>query len=370
MTSYPCTTCHKTFTQKLHICKGSHSIPSTPVSQKQTLGQFFTTNYSHILQGISVPFNTKHIIEPFAGNCDLLRFIDESQYTIECYDIDPKQSRVTQRDTINDPPSYKDKFLITNPPYLARNKAKDKTLFDKYKVNDLYKCLMKELLTNQCTGGILIIPLNFWSSIRKADIELRKAFLSHYSILQLNIFEEQVFDDTTSTVCCFLFTQGLADVIPITIFPSRVEITTVLNVANNFSVGGEIYNLPVKGSYKIGRWTSKNKDCEGRCNILAKCIDDNSNSMIGLSVVSDEELYLDTTSNCTARTYATLVITPELSMEVQEIVVEKFNEYLSNQRRRYHSLFLTNFRESKDIARKRISFDLVYRIVGYVLERV
>jgi hypothetical protein len=31
-------------------------------------------------------------------------------------------------------------------------------------------------------------------------------------------------------------------------------------------------------------------------------------------------------------------------------------------------LFLTNYRESKDIARKRISFDLVYLIVGYLLE--
>ena len=30
--------------------------------------------------------------------------------------------------------------------------------------------------------------------------------------------------------------------------------------------------------------------------------------------------------------------------------------------------FMTNYRESKDIARKRISFDLVYSIVEYILE--
>ena len=36
-------------------------------------------------------------------------------------------------------------------------------------------------------------------------------------------------------------------------------------------------------------------------------------------------------------------------------------------REKYHSLFLTNYRESKDIARKRISFDLVYQIVGHLL---
>lgn len=29
------------------------------------------------------------------------------------------------------------KFVLTNPPYLARNKSIDKTVFDKYKTNDL-----------------------------------------------------------------------------------------------------------------------------------------------------------------------------------------------------------------------------------------
>jgi hypothetical protein len=50
-------------------------------------------------------------------------------------------------------------------------------------------------------GGILIIPLNFWSSIRLSDIELRKVFLEKYDVILLNIFEEQVFDDTTYTIC-------------------------------------------------------------------------------------------------------------------------------------------------------------------------
>jgi hypothetical protein len=310
------------------------------------------------------------IIEPFAGNCDLLKFLDQNKYDIECYDIDRRQDRVVERDTISNPPSYDGKFVITNPPYLARNKEEDKSLFDKYQVNDLYKCFIKELLTNQCSGGIVIIPLNFWSSIRKADVDLRKKFLAVYAVQRVNIFEEQVFDDTTSTVCCFLFTKGIGQIVPITIFPSGVQIRAELTASNNFSVGGEIYNLPVKGQYKITRWTSKNKTCEGRTNILAKCIDDNANAMLGLSFVSDDRLYIDDTANCTARTYATLIITPALNSEKQKEVVIRFNKYLNEKRVKYNSLFLTNFRESKDIARKRISFDLVYQIVGYVLENL
>jgi hypothetical protein len=44
-----------------------------------------------------------------------------------------------------------------------------------------------------------------------------------------------------------------------------------------------------------------------------------------------------------------------------------FNNLLTEYRNKYNSLFLTNYRESHDIARKRISFDLVYQIVSYLL---
>ena len=48
--------------------------------------------------------------------------------------------------------------------------------------------------------------------------------------------------------------------------------------------------------------------------------------------------------------------------------MQDFNEFLEAKREKYHSLFLTNYRESKDIARKRISFDLVYQIVEFILD--
>ena len=112
-------------------------------SNKQELGQFYTTNQEYILQGMKIPDNIKTIIEPFTGNGDLLTFIEKEKYIIECYDIDPKKKYIIKKNTIKNPPNYKDKYLITNPPYLARNKSKDKSLFDKYDVNDLYKCVIK-----------------------------------------------------------------------------------------------------------------------------------------------------------------------------------------------------------------------------------
>lgn len=346
------------------------------MSKKKNYGQFFTTNYEYILQGFSIPQyiydkNIK-IIEPFAGKGDLVKYIEDQKYDvkkIECYDIDPKQKYIKKRDTLNNPPCYFNKFVITNPPYLARNKSETKDLFEKYECNDLYKCFIKELVSNKCLGGIIIIPLNFFSSIRKNDIELRRNFLEIYSIKNINIFEEQVFDDTSYTVCSFEFElrdDDDNDEINIDIYPSKKNISVILNESNNYMIGGEIYKLPLKDKIKITRLTSKNKD-KKNTNILVKCIDDNEQNKIGLSYVDDDNIYIDETPNLSSRTYATLVIEPKLTTSNQKMLVEKFNTFLNEKREEYHSLFLTNYRESKDIARKRISFDLVYDICNYLL---
>ena len=145
------------------------------MNKKQEFGQFFTTNYEYILQGMVIPNNVKHIIEPFTGNGDLLNITNEN-HNLECYDIDPKTEHTIKRDTLKTPPQYNNKFVLTNPPYLARNKNKSKDLYDKYNVNDLYKCFIKSIINDPCIGGIIIIPLNFMSSIRKADVDLRKGF--------------------------------------------------------------------------------------------------------------------------------------------------------------------------------------------------
>ncbi len=343
------------------------------MDKKKNLGQFFTTNYEYILQGFKVPRDTKTVIEPFTGNGDLLKFSDLAQFCqqIECYDIEPRNSSVVQRDTLKNPPLYNNKFVITNPPYLARNKAACKDIYDKYNVNDLYKCFIKELLTNSPDGGIVIIPLNFWCSIRKNDIQLRKEFLSKFHVIRVNVFEERVFDDTSYTVCSFQFClkkNNSNSAIKFVIFPDEKMFSVQLNEDNNYTIGGEIYKLHTTDKFQVTRLTSKNKTLANTC-ILVKCIDDNRDNKIGLKMVSEGDLYIDDTPNASARTYATLIIKPKITLEQQEQLVKEFNEFLNNCRQKYHSLFLANYRESKGIARKRISFDLVYLIVQHLLDQ-
>ena len=341
------------------------------MEHKQKYGQFYTTQYAYILQNLYVPEKIEHIIEPFCGEGHMLNILDSTRkHVIEKYDIDPKTKCTRKQDTLTYPPIYKEKFVLTNPPYLARNKSEDKDIFNKYGTNDLYKCFLKELLTNQCTGGIIIVPLNFWSSVRASDIELRKNFLEVYKILHLNIFEEQVFDDTSYTVCSFQFEKrDSSNPTPIftTLYPSKKQLNVLLQEDNNYTFGGEIYNLPINNKYSITRLTHKNVKKQNT-HIVAKCIDDNEKSQLGLTVVEDDSIYVDNTPNLSARSYATLIIEPAISTKDQEKLVYEFNSYLSTQRKKYHSLFLTNYRESKNIARKRISFDLVYNITQYILE--
>lgn len=332
---------------------------------KKALGQFYTSHADYICSDFDLSmFKGKNIIEPFVGNGDLINFLKNKKIegTFEIYDKDPKIPKTVKMDTILNPPDYKNKFIITNPPYLARNKSSDKTLYDKYDANDLYKCHIKSYFpNNKPEGGILIIPLNFWCSIREQDCELRKLFLESYKVLRLNIFEEKVFDDTTYTVCSFLFIKtNINEDINTFIYPSKKNIKLQINSNNNWKIGGEIYNLPQTDKYKITRLL-KNGISNTKIKLFGLDSGTSTNN-IRLEIV-DEPYY----GKNTDRVFATIVIEPKVNLETQKHIVEEFNKFIKEKRDQYHSLFLTNYRESKDHARKRISFDLVYSIINNIL---
>ena len=117
-------------------------------------------------------------------------------------------------------------------------------------------------------------------------------------------------------------------------------------------------------------WAKTTKNDKFISNILLKCIDDNINNQIKLKIIKDSDRYIDNTENLTARSYATLVFNKKISSEKQKELVKCFNNYLTKQRNNYNSLFLTNYRESNSIARKRISFDLSFKICNYLLTEI
>lgn len=330
------------------------------MDNKKEYGQFMTTQCDKILFGMSIDIESA-FIEPFVGNGDLLHYFD---IDAESYDIDPKIENCIERDTIRFPPNYDDKFVITNPPYIASNKTKNdgtREICKKYNTNDLYKCFIIELCNQNPIGGIIIIPINFLSSIRKRDIEIRRDFINKFAISRINILADKVFDDTAYSVCAIKFTRESSEDAKV-YFSERDSIKIQLNQDNNYTIGGHIYNL--NGRSKVSRITKKDKDDEyGATNINAFCLD--SKNKIRLEY-NPEMAYIDETPNLTSRCFATLRIVPEITIDDQIELVEVFNDFMYDARKKYHSMFLTNYRE---YGRKRISFNMLFALVSYLLDQ-
>ena len=99
--------------------------------------QHFTKQYEKILKNID--FHPKEAVDPFAGECDLFNYSTETKWTF--YDIEPKKENVIKNDSLLNPIDYTGKTVITNPPYLAKNKTKE---FTEMKVKmETYKTLLE-----------------------------------------------------------------------------------------------------------------------------------------------------------------------------------------------------------------------------------
>lgn len=328
------------------------------MKDKIKLGQFYTKRSQYIIGNLIKDLDkNKIVVEPFCGEGDLLIF--ENEY--EIYDIEPKIDNCIKRDTLIYPPDYTHKLVVTNPPFLARNKNKNKELYDLYNVGDLYKAAIKSIMT--CEGGILIIPLNFFSD---EDNDIRNIFFNRFQIIQLNIFEETVFDDTSYTICSFSFklkenNENISE-IKCVFFPSNMKRVFTIDKNNGWKIGAEFYNLiNIKTNIKrlrIGGIPNSN--------LYLRCIDTGStNGRISLSINKNHYYGKETD-----RSFATLVLDKEYTIEQEEIICKHFNEILENYRNKYNSMFLTNFRNStSSYARKRISFDVAYKLIEYIIKK-
>ena len=333
---------------------------------KKTKGQFYTVNSSYILNGLPMPAG--RIIEPFAGKGDLLEWLTKNGNThpVDTYDIDPKIEGIVQRDTLTDPPNYKDAWILTNPPYLARNKCTKKDIFDKYDTNDLYKCFIKSL-GHDPLGGIMIIPAGFFLSPRDLDVRCRNDFLSRYKLLKVKYFEETVFPDTTTTVVAFAFERSSTILVEQRVewisMPSGDKRVFHMTKENDWIIGGDIYKLSVPTGIKVRRHVEGQKMREGEQKTYMTLSALDSGTKEGRICLEYKEGYVYPAKDC-SRTYATLCIQGKTLTEDEQIkLCDDFNTLVEKKRLETWSLFLPQYRESKEYARKRIPFDLAYTIV-------
>jgi len=330
------------------------------MNNKVKFGQFYTKRSQYIIGNLLEDLDKDlKVVEPFCGEGDLLIFDNE----YEIYDIEPKIDGCEKRDTLTNPPNYEGKLVVTNPPFLARNKNKDKSLYDLYEVGDLYKVAIKSILT--CSGGILIVPLNFFCD---EDDKIRNLFFNRFDIIRLNIFEETVFDDTTYTVCSFSFKikeeELDHDTIECNFFPSKEVKFFDLKKETGWKMGSDFLEI-IESVDNIG---IKRLRIGGipNSNLYLRAIDTGTeDGRISLSV--KEEHFFGKESD---RSFATLIMDKNYTKEQEIKICERFNTILEYYRSKYNSMFLTNFRNSTtSYARKRISFDVAYKLISFIIKK-
>ncbi|MBU3924695.1 hypothetical protein KKG29_01115 [Patescibacteria group bacterium] len=368
---------------------------------KKQFGQFFTTNSDYILRGLGEFIRNKEVIDPFAGNQDLVKWAKKNSCKkVMGFDCDKKYTDdkiVFYNDSINSPRSYK--FVCTNPPYLHKNKA-DKETKEKFfcgaysNFEDLYQISIFSILN--CEEGILIVPLNFLCAENSSKI--RNLFFAKFEIVKLNIFSERVFEDTTYNVISFYFkkreTNYEKNSIIVTIFPENKRVDFMVEKRFNWQLGGEfisrikgtknylgIFRLTEdylrSGEYEVEMALQNIKDKKifrvsrdlnklVKKNILfLRAIDSKNGKKIQLEDIRKYGIAGLVGKN-SSRNMAHLIFKNEVSIDTQMDLMKKFNEELNLERSKYLSFFLTNFRDNN---RKRISFDWAYKFLNHIYEK-
>lgn len=180
----------------------------TNQSCQQLTGSFFTRNAEKLLQGFEDMAKGAQIVEPFAGDGDLVEWcLRHGAKSVEQYDLSPRSESVQQNDSIANPILDRP-VVVTNPPWLARNRNKDKAHYEQWGQDDLYKCHLAALTTSKVERGILVLPANFLSEARG---KARKTFFGTFRILRAKYYRIPVFADASAAVCVLVFERRSKD---------------------------------------------------------------------------------------------------------------------------------------------------------------
>ena len=298
------------------------------------------------------------LIEPFCGNGDLLSLFPLGEW--ECYDIEPHSNSI-QRDTLLNPPVYKNKWVITNPPYLAQNKAKDKTIYSLYDVDDLYKASMISML--DADGGILIIPTNFFTDERTGVV--RRKFLNKFNIFELNIFTQPIFETTTYSICSFAFQkkeeENNEQYFAVNVFPENERIGVKLAEEYDYRIAGEFYAGIANTPNIFGRVIAGARIADYILPIKLYALDTRT---AHIHLEYDEDIYY---GKMTDRIYATLTCKYKLNNEQCKKLIKAFNEHIEAFRQEYCDIAFTNYR---DYNRKRSGFDFAYHLLSTIYNEI
>ncbi len=331
------------------------------MKSKKDLGAYYTTLSDTVLKEFEEYVKDKDIVDLYAGSGELLEWAKRNgAKSVKGYDINPDCKTdiiIAPTDTLLYPPKIKkDEIVVINPPYLLKNKTKYKEPFEKWKVSDLYKCALKSLIVSGVNEGIVIIPSNFFMD---SDNRFRELFFKSYLIDKVICFDKQMFEDTNVRICVIHFIKGETK----ELFGHKLYKT---------KIGKDYFKIIERGITKqISRYTSSTKLDEWFVSDIKVYTTDTGGER-GIIFVYDTNHYK---GKNTDRNVATIIFHKssidegKLSKEEQLQIIGGCNSLLNHLRRKYDSMFLTNFLAGKDgVMRKRLAFNEAYALINYVKE--
>lgn len=399
------------------------------------LGQHYSkevelvNNYIKILS--SLDMNKHTLVDPFCGEAHLLDFFLNlfdfetqlkllSELKIKGYDIDNNniiynKQRYKEKynlsdyildnifilndSLLDDTKLPVDSFILTNPPYLAKNVCKKKFIsdynkyfFDTYKdFNDYYEI---SLSLYSKYSGIWIIPSNFLSS----DIvkNIRKKILPFFE--DIIVYKKKIFEDTDISVMTFYINLEKKS--------SYLKKISFISNTNTNSLSFEIDKtgalvkewenikqqknsrqikqgyismksginkvLLLNEVYKEEEYYISDEDKQLlNNNVLILRATDTGSKHGKLGLYTIKELWgteaIGVITKTTSRVYTQLFF-KDLNIQQQLQLKEDFNKHINELRERYDSIFLTNYKNvSNNEQRKRISFKETFSLLNYLL---
>lgn len=304
---------------------------------------------------------TTTIIEPFYGNGELIKQFKLDDYKYKYYDIvEPKNipDNFEIKDTLLNNVLINDSFVITNPPYLAKNKMNNE-MKEKYKcklnsnINDLYQIFIHQLIDVQVIGGILILPINF--IFGKTTSNIFKCFNEKYKLIYLNIYENQTFEKTTQTVVSLMFVKTSDKNITVKLFRDKV-----IDISDKYeyiiSTTFESY-FPIIKHIDITRYYNI-KNNVVPTHIRISLIDNSKTIHASYNEIPTEHKVSD-------RAYLNICLDKDIYSKIDErVVVNEFNKLINQYRNETFSLNLTSYREFN---RKRLTFDEAYILINHII---
>lgn len=291
------------------------------------------------------------------------------------------------RDSLLDNSLPENSYILTNPPYLAKNVCKQKfpedfkyfEIFKEY--NDYFEIAINQYFNYD---GIWIVPANIISSENMK--KTRKLLLN--KMHNIFIYEEKVFDDTNISVISYEkgdFTSKINinfNSVSYEYTPNNGELIDEwqnILTYNDKSIkhgyitisNGDNQILMIDENYKEKTICVNDDDYLKLTNnfLILRTVDTgSSNGEIGLYTI--KELWNSEAegliTKISSRVYTQLFL--NLNYEEQIKLKKLFNLKLKELRNKYNSIFLTNFKNSiNGKQRKRIGFTEAFSLISYII---